>query len=166
MHLVRIHYVVKIFGAVKYIWKAEGMVGFIISSKTRCGYLCHGDNACHQLLHIFIFRSQLSVWEDLDLDSSICTFLYLICKLSHCNMDCMSFTKTVGKCKYHWIFSSGLYTVFNSALSTACKTAQRQSYSGYNCCQFFHFILSPFFLTYRSDRTAQRKRQPGNPFSD
>ena len=78
--------------------------------------------------------------------SFIGAFFYFLSKLCHCNMDCMGFAKAVGKCKHHRVFRCSFCTGFYSALSAACKTEQGQSYSGCNCCQFFHRILSPFYV--------------------
>ena len=83
---------IEIFRIIKNIGKAKGMISLVVGSQTRGRYLSHGNNAGHKLLHIFIFRSQLAVGKNPNLDSSVCAFFYFFCKLGHGNMYGMGFT--------------------------------------------------------------------------
>ena len=135
---------IEILSTVKNIWKSKGVVGFVVGCKTRSGHLGHGDDTGHQLLHIFIFRSKLSVWEDLDLDSSICAFFDHVRKFSHGNMNCVCFTESVGECQHQWVLCGCFCACFRTALCTAGKAEQSQAQSGCDCCNFSHFLISPF----------------------
>ena len=95
---------IKVFRIVKDIGKAEGMIGFVVGGKAGSRYLGHGNDTGHQLLHVLIFGTQLAVWKDADLDSSVCPFLHLVCKFRHRNMYRMGFAEAVSQSKHHGIF--------------------------------------------------------------
>lgn len=86
---------VEILSVIKNIGQAKGVVGFVIGCKSRSGNLRHREHPCHKLLHVFIFRAKLSVRENLNLDSAVRFFLYLLGKFRHCNMNGVRFAQTM-----------------------------------------------------------------------
>ena len=131
---------VKVFRIVKDIGKAEGMIGFVVGGKAGSRYLGHGNDTGHQLLHVLIFRTQLSVWKDADLDSSVCPFLHLVCKFCHCNMYGMGLAEAVGQSKHHWVFCGSFCAGLGAALGASGEPQHSQTHSHCHCCcKFFHF---------------------------
>ena len=57
-----------------------------------------------KVIDVLIFGTQLAVWKDADLDSSVCPFLHLVCKFRHRNMYRMGFAEAVSQSKHHGIF--------------------------------------------------------------
>ena len=101
---------------------------------------CHGNDTGHQLFHILILRTQLAVWKDAHLDSSVCPFLHLVCKFCHCNMYRVGLAEAVSQSKHHRIFRGGFRAGLSAALGASGEPQYSQTQSHCHCCcKFFHF---------------------------